>query len=201
MAKDLNKVQLTGRLGADPEMRFTPTGSAVTTFRVASNRSWKTTEGEQKEDTEWFSVVAWNKLAEICNQYLSKGSRVYIEGRSQTRSWEDTSSGQTKYKTEIIANDMIILDGRRDGAGPTSTADEVDDWDTAPEPVAAPARRAPAPAPVAAPAPVRAANGNAGNGGATTRPAARPASPAAAPAARPPARKPVVADEEDDLPF
>ena len=200
MAKDLNKVQLTGRLGADPEMRFTPTGSAVTTFRVASNRSWKTTEGEQKEDTEWFSVVAWNKLAEICNQYLSKGSRVYIEGRSQTRSWEDTSSGQTKYKTEIIANDMIILDGRRDGAGPTSTADEVDDWDTAPEPAAAPARRAPAAAPVAAPAPVRAANGNgnAGNGGAITRPAARPAPPAAA---RPAARKPVVADEEDDLPF
>ncbi|HYF61391.1 MAG TPA: single-stranded DNA-binding protein, partial [Herpetosiphonaceae bacterium] len=126
MAKDLNKVQLTGRLGADPEMRFTPQGSAVTTFRVASNRTWKTTEGEQKEDTEWFSIVAWNKLAEICNQYLTKGSRVYIEGRSQTRSWEDTTSGQTRYKTEIIANDMIILDGRREG-GYSAASDEADD--------------------------------------------------------------------------
>ncbi|HEY1012997.1 MAG TPA: single-stranded DNA-binding protein, partial [Herpetosiphonaceae bacterium] len=140
MAKDLNKVQLTGRLGADPEMRFTPQGSAVTTFRVASNRSWKTTDGETKEDTEWFSIVAWNKLAEICNQYLTKGSRVYIEGRCQTRSWEDTSTGQTRYKTEVIANDMIILDGRRDGAGSyDAPAESHDDaWDEAPlpEPVA-----------------------------------------------------------------
>nr|MBA3470024.1 single-stranded DNA-binding protein [Herpetosiphonaceae bacterium] len=166
MAKDLNKVQLTGRLGADPEMRFTPQGSAVTTFRVASNRSWKTTEGEQKEDTEWFSIVAWNKLAEICNQYLAKGSRVYIEGRSQTRSWEDTASGQTRYKTEIIANDMIILDGRRDGVAYNGAAEDVDDsWDSAPEPTQAPApapRRQPAPAaaPVsAAPAPARASSG------------------------------------------
>ncbi len=201
MAKDLNKVQLTGRLGADPEMRFTPQGSAVTTFRVASNRSWKTTEGEQKEDTEWFSIVAWNKLAEICNQYLAKGSRVYIEGRSQTRSWEDTASGQTRYKTEIIANDMIILEGRRDGVAYTGAAEDVDDsWDSAPEPSQAPApapRRQPAPAaaPVAAaPAPARASSG----GGATTRPAGRPAAPAA-PAPRPAARKPVA--DEDDLPF
>jgi single-strand DNA-binding protein len=114
MARDLNKVQMTGRLGADPEMRYTPQGHAVTTFRAASNRSWRTAEGETHEDTEWFRVVAWNKLAEICNQWLSKGSRVYVEGRMQTRQWQD-QEGQTRYQTEIIAIDIIILDSRRDG--------------------------------------------------------------------------------------
>ena len=115
MAKDLNKVQMTGRLGADPEMRYTPQGNAVTTFRVASNRTWRTAEGESHEDTEWFRVVAWNKLAEICNQWLSKGSRLYVEGRMQTRQWQD-QEGQTRYLTEVIANDIIILDSRRDSA-------------------------------------------------------------------------------------
>jgi single-strand DNA-binding protein len=114
MARDLNKVQMTGRLGADPEMRYTPQGHAVTTFRAASNRSWRTAEGEAHEDTEWFRVVAWNKLAEICNQWLSKGSRVYVEGRMQTRQWQD-QEGQTRSQTEIIAIDIIILDTRRDG--------------------------------------------------------------------------------------
>jgi single-strand DNA-binding protein len=114
MARDLNKVQMTGRLGADPEMRYTPQGHAVTTFRAASNRSWRTAEGETHEDTEWFRVVAWNKLAEICYQWLSKGSRVYVEGRMQTRQWQD-QEGQTRYQTEIIAIDIIILDSRRDG--------------------------------------------------------------------------------------
>jgi single-strand DNA-binding protein len=113
MARDLNKVQMTGRLGADPEMRYTPQGHAVTTFRAASNRSWRTAEGEAHEDTEWFRVVAWNKLAEICNQWLSKGSRVYVEGRMQTRQWQD-QEGQTRYQTEVIAIDIIILDSRRD---------------------------------------------------------------------------------------
>ena len=113
MARDLNKVQMTGRLGADPEMRYTPQGHAVTTFRAASNRSWRTAEGESHEDTEWFRVVAWNKLAEICNQWLSKGSRVYVEGRMQTRQWQD-QEGQTRYQTEVIAIDIIILDSRRD---------------------------------------------------------------------------------------
>jgi single-strand DNA-binding protein len=113
MSKDLNKVQMTGRLGADPEMRYTPQGNAVTTFRVASNRSWRTAEGESHEDTEWFRVVAWNKLAEICHQWLSKESRVYVEGRMQTRQWQD-QEGQTRYLTEVIANDIIILDSRRD---------------------------------------------------------------------------------------
>jgi single-strand DNA-binding protein len=116
MAKDLNKVMIIGRLGTDPEMRYTPSGNPVTTFRVASSRQWKDGNGETREETEWFSVVTWNKLAEICNQYLGKGTRVYLEGRLQTRSWEDPQSGQTRYKTEVVANDMIILDSR-DGRG------------------------------------------------------------------------------------
>jgi single-strand DNA-binding protein len=117
MARDLNKVMIIGRLGVDPEMRYTPSGSPVTTFRVAVGRQWRDGNGETHDETEWFSVVAWNKLAEICNQYLAKGARVYIEGRLQTRSWEDQQSGQTRYKTEVIANDMIILDGREGRPG------------------------------------------------------------------------------------
>jgi single-strand DNA-binding protein len=113
MAKDLNKLQIIGRLGKDPEMRFTPNGAPVATFSVAVGRSWKDAQGELKEETEWFSVVVWNKLAEICNQYLSKGARAYFEGRLQTRSWDDTVSGEKKYRTEMVAEDMIILDSRR----------------------------------------------------------------------------------------
>ena len=128
MAKELNKVQLTGRLGADPEMRFTPQGHAVTTFRVASNRSWRSADGEAHEDTEWFRVVAWNKLAEICNQFLAKGARVYVEGRLQTRQWQD-QEGQTRYRTEVIASDMIMLDSR--GARESSP---YDDYDQRPSP-------------------------------------------------------------------
>lgn len=193
MAKDLNKVQLTGRLGADVEMRYTSQGSAVATFRVASNRTWQTTEGEKREDTEWFSVVAWNKLAEICNQYLNKGTRVYIEGRSQTRSWQD-DQGQTRYKTEIIANDMIILDGRREGMSYDAPEDHGDHWEEEP----APARPAARPA-QAAPStpPARSGNGN-GNGN-SSRPATRSAQPTAT--TRPAARKPVAVTEDDDLPF
>src|SRR5689334_8248148 len=137
MARDLNKVQMTGRLGADPEMRYTPQGHAVTTFRAASNRSWRTAEGTSHEDTEWFRVVAWNKLAEICNRWLSKGSRVYVEGRMQTRQWQD-QEGQARYQTEIIAIDIIILDSRRDGA-PAPI-------DGTPAPVDTPRPVAPAPA-------------------------------------------------------
>ena len=111
MAKDLNKVMIIGRLGKDPEMRYTPGGSPVTTFSVAAGRQWKDADGETHEDTEWFRVVAWNKLAEICHQWLIKGSRVYIEGRMQTRQWQD-QEGQTRYRTEVIASDMIMLDGR-----------------------------------------------------------------------------------------
>jgi len=108
MAKDLNRVQLTGHLGADPEMRYTAQGSAVTTFRVASNRTWRDKDGNPHEETEWFRVVAWDKLAELCNQYLAKGSRVYVEGRIQTRKWTDPD-GRERYTTEIIAQDIIFL--------------------------------------------------------------------------------------------
>lgn len=114
MSKDLNMVQLTGRLGKDPETRYTPQGSAITKVTVASNRRWRTADGQDREETEWFNVVAWDKLAELCAQYLRKGSRVYFQGRLQTHSWEDQATGQKRYMTEVIANDMIMLDTRRD---------------------------------------------------------------------------------------
>lgn len=113
MARDLNKVLVIGRLGRDPEMRYTPGGSPVTTFSVAASRQWKDGSGEAREETEWFNVVAWNKLAEICKEYLRKASRVYVEGRLQTRQWQG-QEGQTHYRTEVIATDMIILDSRSD---------------------------------------------------------------------------------------
>jgi single-strand DNA-binding protein len=111
MARDLNRVMIIGRLGVDPELRYTASGSPVATFRVASSRQWRDANGESREETEWFSVVAWNKLAEICQQYLAKGSRVYVEGRLQTRSWDDQQSGQTRSRTEVVISDMIMLDG------------------------------------------------------------------------------------------
>src|SRR5438094_6132964 len=100
----LNKVMLIGNLGADPEMRFTANGTAVTSFRVAVSRFYTGSDGERKEETEWVSIVAWSKLAERVNQYLTKGSKAYIEGRLQTRSWEG-QDGQRRYRTEVIAND------------------------------------------------------------------------------------------------
>jgi len=110
MSKDLNKTMLIGRLGQAPDMKFTAQGKAVTNFSVATGREWKNAAGEEQKETEWHNIVVWDKLAEICNQYLTKGSRVYIEGRLQTRSWDDQTSGEKKYKTEIVASDMIILD-------------------------------------------------------------------------------------------
>jgi len=109
MGRGLNKVMLIGNLGRDPEMRYTPSGKAVTSFSLASSRSWTTSNGERREATEWFNIVAWGNLAEICNQYLRKGSRVYIEGRMQTRRWEN-AEGQPCYRTEVVANEMIMLD-------------------------------------------------------------------------------------------
>ena len=108
MARDLNKVMIIGRLGRDPDMRYTPGGRPVTTFSVATSRSWTTSDGQRRSETEWFNIVAWGGLAEICHQYLGKGQRVYIEGRLQTRRWED-SNGVRKSATEIVANEMIIL--------------------------------------------------------------------------------------------
>lgn len=112
----LNKVMIIGNLGKDPEMRFTANGSSVATFSVAVSRQIPSGEGERREETEWFSVVAWNKLAELCNQYLQKGRKVYVEGRLQTRSW-DAQDGTKKYRTEVIAQEVQFLDSQRDGVG------------------------------------------------------------------------------------
>lgn len=114
MGRGLNKVMVIGNMGRDPEMRYTPSGKPVTSFSLASSRSWVAPDGERREETEWFNVVAWGGLAEICNQKLSKSQQVYVEGRLQTRSWED-DNGQRHFRTEIVASDMIIL-GPRDKA-------------------------------------------------------------------------------------
>jgi single-strand DNA-binding protein len=116
VARGLNKVLIIGNLGRDPEMRYTPSGKPVTSFSVAVSRGWTTSGGERREATEWFNVVAWGNLAEVCNQYLRKGSRVYVEGRLQTRSWDDPD-GQRHSRTEVVANEMVILDSRT-GAEP-----------------------------------------------------------------------------------
>ena len=106
---NLNKVMIIGNVGSDPEMRFTPNGNPVTSFRVATNRVYTTPEGERKQETDWFTVVTWNKLAEQCNQFLSKGRLVYVEGRLHNRSWEG-QDGQKRFRTEIIANRVTFLD-------------------------------------------------------------------------------------------
>ena len=171
MSKDLNKVLIIGRLGKDPETRYTPQGSAMTRFTVASGRRWRTAEGEDREDTEWFNVVAWDKLGEICNQYLTKGARVYVEGRLQTRKWQD-KDGQDRYTTEVIASDMIMLSSKQDRqAAPDYEAPAEEEYS--------------APAPSRAPA--RPANGNSGARSAPSRAPAR--------------NVPQTIDEAEDLPF
>ena len=112
----LNKCMIIGNLGADPEMRYTANGSAVTTFRVATSRRFSGQDGQQREETEWFSVVTWNRLAEICAQYLVKGRTVYVEGRIQTRSWDKADGTGKAYRTELIAEEVKFLGGR-DGGG------------------------------------------------------------------------------------
>lgn len=115
MAKSLNKVQLIGNLTRDPELKFTPSEIAVCTFSVATNRQWTTDQGEKKDEADFHRIVAWRKLAEICGQLLKKGRKVYVEGRLQTRSWQD-KEGVTKYMTEVVCSDMILLDSRGGGA-------------------------------------------------------------------------------------
>ena len=105
----LNKVMIIGNVGSEPEMRFTPNGNPVTSFRVATNWMYTTADGERKQETEWFTVVAWNKLAEQCNQFLTKGRLVYAEGRLRTRTWE-SQDGQKHYRTEVVANRVTFLD-------------------------------------------------------------------------------------------
>lgn len=111
MARSLNKVLLIGNLTRDPELRYTPQGTAVITFSIATNRQWKTESGETKDNAEFHRIVAWDKLAEICGKMLKKGTRTYVEGRLQTRNW-DAQDGTKKTTTEIVISDMIILDSR-----------------------------------------------------------------------------------------
>jgi single-strand DNA-binding protein len=113
----VNKVILVGRLGKDPEIRSTPGGTTVAKFTIATDERFTDRSGEKQERTEWHNIVAWSKLAEICGQYLRKGKLVYIEGSIRTDSWEDKESGQKKYRTEIIANTMQMLDRRGDEEG------------------------------------------------------------------------------------
>ena len=127
---NLNKVQIIGRLGADPEMRFTANGRALSTMNVAVNRNYTTQDGERREETEWVRVVAWARLAELVSQYLSKGRQVYVEGRLQTRQWDD-QDGQRRYTTEVVAQDVQFLDraegGNYDNQPGTTPAPAGDD--------------------------------------------------------------------------
>jgi single-strand DNA-binding protein len=115
MANSVNKVILVGRLGKDPEVKYTQTGVPVARFTIATDESWKDQSGEKQQRTEWHNIVAWRKLAEICGQYLNKGKLVYIEGRLQTRSWED-KEGNKRYTTEVQADNMVMLSARTDEA-------------------------------------------------------------------------------------
>jgi single-strand DNA-binding protein len=126
MSRGLNKVMIIGNLGRDPEMRYTPSGKPVTTFSVATSRTWNTSEGEKREETEWFNVVAWSSLAEICKQYLTKGQQVYIEGRLQTRHWDD-QEGNKHTSVEIVANEMIILSERRETGEASAESESIEE--------------------------------------------------------------------------
>ena len=117
MAGALNKVMLIGNVGRDPEMRYIQSGEPVTTFSLATTRRWTGQDGQKHEETEWHNVVAWRRLAEQCNEYLTKGSSVYIEGRIQTRSWDDQATGQKRYRTEVVADRMQMLDRRTHDGG------------------------------------------------------------------------------------
>ena len=118
--KSLNRVQLIGNLGKDPEIKYTPSGTAVAKLTIATNERFKDKGGEWQDRTEWHNVVLWQRLAEIAGEYLKKGGKVYVEGRLQTRSWEDKQTGQKKYMTEIVASDLILLSGRGEGGGESS---------------------------------------------------------------------------------
>ena len=111
MARGLNKVMLIGNVGRDPEMRFTAAGKPVTSFSVAVSRRWKASDGQRREETEWFNIVAWGNLAEICDRYVNKSQQIYVEGRLQTRSWEN-DQGVRQFRTDVIANEVTVLEPR-----------------------------------------------------------------------------------------
>lgn len=184
MGKSLNKCQFIGRLGKDPEMRYTPGGAPVTSFSIAVDHDWKDASGNRQSETEWVNCVAWNKLGEICNQYLAKSSRVYVEGRMQTRSWQ-TDDGITKYRTEIILTDMMMLDNKPRDAAPTDAdGDDGDEYFDEPAQTVAPPRQVQPSR--AAQAPSRQA------------PVAQPARNGTGPARR---NAPTPIESDEDLPF
>lgn len=139
MARSLNRVQLIGNLTRDPELRYTPAGNAVCTFGMATNRSWTTDAGEKREEVDFHRIVAWNKLAELCSQFLVKGRKVYVEGRLSTRSWTGQDGAQ-KSTTEVVIDDMILLDskgnptGQHAGPAEESYEAEADAQSAKPEP-------------------------------------------------------------------
>lgn len=116
MAKSVNKVILVGNLGQDPDIKYTPSGKALAKFSIATNDRFKDKSGEWQDRAEWHNILAWQRLAEIVGEYLKQGSRVYIEGKLQTSSWEDRNSGEKKYRTEIVARDIVLLGSRENGA-------------------------------------------------------------------------------------
>jgi len=143
-SRSLNKVTLIGNLTRDPELRYTPTGAAVCTIGLATNRTWVTDAGEKKEETEFHRVVAWNKLAELCSQLLAKGRKVYVEGRLRTSAWQ-AQDGSQRTSTEIVIEDMIVLDSRRPiGTGGEEAAGGIATPSTSPAPQA-PSPSTPAP--------------------------------------------------------
>lgn len=132
MARGINKVILVGNLGQDPELRYTGSGTAVCNMRLATNESYKDASGQLVEKTEWHSVVAWSRLAEICGEYLKKGSLVYFEGSLQTRSWDD-KDGNTRYTTEVKAREMMMLDSRGGGGGDYDQSSGSTNYDQRPQ--------------------------------------------------------------------
>lgn len=122
MARSLNRVQLIGNLTRDPELRYTPSGSPVCSFSIATNRTWTTDDGQKHEEADFHRIVAWRKLAEICSQFLVKGRKVYVEGRLSTRNWT-TQDGQNRSTTEVIIDDMILLDSKRQGEETKTTTE------------------------------------------------------------------------------
>ncbi|MGH9474870.1 MAG: single-stranded DNA-binding protein [Terriglobales bacterium] len=142
MSRSVNKAILLGRLGKDPELKYTPSGQAVTKFSLATSERWKDkSSGEFQERTEWHNIVLWSKLAETANQFLTKGSSVYLEGRLQTRSWEDKEN-KHHYITEVVVSEMVMTGGRGEGSGRAAHAAA----DAAPSPAEAPAERYSGPA-------------------------------------------------------
>lgn len=131
MARSLNRVQLIGNLTRDPELRYTPQGTAVCSFSIATNRSWTTDTGEKKDEAEFHRIVAWSKLAELCSQFLVKGRKVFVEGRLLTRNWT-AQDGTPKSTTEIVISEMILLDSRKteEAAGTEEPANDIAETET-----------------------------------------------------------------------